>query len=132
MRPLISHTYNQLQDDMVHLIKRIKKEAIRTFILSFHGDISLKYICSAFYSWGHGRRNRMVVDETSAFYIYTCLSSFDIAASGYLIGLVKGEFEDTKMVIKIHKSKDRQRNGQKKNDKRKPSTCSQSLTHFIT
>ena len=46
---------------MVHLIKRIKKQAIITFILSFHGDISLKYIWSAFYSWGHGRRNRMVV-----------------------------------------------------------------------
>jgi hypothetical protein len=30
---------------------------------------------------------------------------------------IKGEFEDTKGVIRIYKSKDRQHNGQKKEDK---------------
>ena len=31
--------------------------------------------------------------------------------------IFKGEFEDTKGVIRIYKSKDRQHNGQKKEDK---------------
>jgi len=31
--------------------------------------------------------------------------------------LLQDEFEDTKRVIRIHKSKDRQHNGQKKKDK---------------
>ena len=45
--------------------------------------------------------------------------------------VVQEEFEDTKGVIRIRKSKkDRQLNGQKKRDK--PPTCRKSLTNFIT
>ena len=38
------------------------------------------------------------------------------------VNLYKEEFEDTKEVIRIRKSKNRQNNGQKKTDKRKKKT----------
>jgi hypothetical protein len=38
------------------------------------------------------------------------------------VNLYKEEFEDTKEVIRIRKSKNRQRNGQNKKDKKKRST----------
>jgi hypothetical protein len=42
--------------------------------------------------------------------------------------LLSQEFEDTKGVIRIRKSKDRQHNGQKKKDKR-PNNDLQNITH---
>ena len=38
---------------------------------------------------------------------------------GFALYRVKGEFEDTKGVIRIRKSKNRQHNGQKKKDKQR-------------
>jgi hypothetical protein len=48
---------------------------------------------------------------------YLCVSGFSILDCP--ISLIQGEFEETKAVIRIRKSKkDKQRNGQKKNDKK--------------
>jgi hypothetical protein len=49
---------------------------------------------------------------------FSSLRNTSAVDDGFALYRVKGEFEDTKGVIRIRKSKNRQHNGQKKNDKR--------------
>ena len=46
------------------------------------------------------------------------------------VNLYKEEFEDTKEVIRIRKSKNRQNNGQKKTDKRTPKKDTAFILHL--